>query len=166
MALSSTINNSHAAQKSNRSAFAALPRPGSIHLSVSHRVFSGGGTHYLYVDDGTSPDSIDVYAVTSIITLVGNFPNDASRNTAYYGATTLAVARANAAHGACVLLTDNNGFVDSFSIKARGGLSPEVSHIADGGAPVDVAVAKSGNTAYVTTPGVDLESYSIGSGCV
>jgi hypothetical protein len=166
IALSSTINNSLAAQKSNRSAFAALPRPGSIHLSVSQRVFSGGGTHYLYVDDGTSPDSIDVYAVTSTITHVGNFRNNASRNTAYYGATTLAVARANATHGACLLLTDNNGFVDSFSIKARGGLSPEISHIADGGAPEDVAVAKSGNTAYVTTPGVDLESYSIGSGCV
>lgn len=169
IALSSSLGNSQAAQKGNRPPFLAVPHhgPGSVHLSVSHMVFWNSGTHYLYVDDGTTPDSIDVYAVTRTLTHVGNFPNNASASTAGIpGTTTLAVAKMNSAHGACVLLLDGGGFVDSFSVMSGGGLSAEVSHVSDGASATDVAIAEDGNTAYVSNFFQhDLESYSIGSGC-
>ena len=167
IAIAGFIGRSQAAPNSkiSRSALAAVPRHSTVHLKASHVVFSGGSTRYLYVDDGTSPDSIDVYAISTTLTHVGNFPNNASRTIAYYGATTIDVTPANSTHGACLLLVDNNGFVDSFTIVSGGGLGSMVSQISDGGSPTDVHISKTGNLAYVINPSFDLESYSIGSGC-
>ena len=42
------------------------------HLNVTKlHISNGGGTHYLYVDDGTCPDAIDVYKTGNSLTHVG-----------------------------------------------------------------------------------------------
>lgn len=149
----------------NRATY-AVPRHSTVHISPTVLNMSGSGTHYIYVDDGTCPDSIDVYQTGTTLTHVGNYPNDACTTIAYFGASSLAVAKANSNHGNCLVLGDPSGFVDSFSINSDGSLSSEVSHLAtaSGGFPSNVGVALNG-TAYETNPGYDLESYSVGSGC-
>ncbi len=147
---------------------AALPHQYTpAHISVSKLDMSGSGSHYLYVDDGTCPDSIDVYQTGSTLTHVGNYPNDGCTSTAYYGASSLATVMANKTHGPCLLLADSSGFVDSFVINSDGSLGAEVSHLqtASFGAPSNIVADVHANTAYETNPGFDLESYSIGSGC-
>ena len=144
----------------------AVPRNSTVHISPAVLNMSGGGTHYLYVDDGTCPDSIDVYQTGTTLTHVGNYPNDGCTSIAYYGASSLAVAKGNSSHGNCLTYADSSGFVDSFVINSDGSLGAEVSHLAthSGGFPSNIGVALNG-TVYETNPGYDLESYSLGSGC-
>lgn len=159
-------SNSHPNRLKNA---AALPHQyAPKHISVSKLNMSGSGSHYLYVDDGTCPDSIDAYKTGSTLTHVGNYPNDGCTTIAYYGASSLATVSANKNHGTCLLYADSSGFVDSFVINADGSLGAESSHLptASGGFPSNIVTDTHGNTAYETNPGYDLESYSIGSGCV
>lgn len=144
----------------------AVPRQTVTHFKTTTLKWSGGGNHFLFVDDGTCTDSIDVYSIGTTLTHVGNYPNDGCTSIAYYGASSLAVAKANSSHGNCLLYADSSGFIDSFVINSDGSLSSEVSHLAtaSGGFPSNISVALNG-TAYETNPGFDLESYSVGSGC-
>lgn len=146
---------------------------------------------YIYVEDGTNPDSIDGYQIASTPNAIGHYqsgdntssllklkrlPGSPYKTNALNGSGSdvgsqrLAIAGTDKAHGNCLLLLDSNnlkppGFVDSFSINKNGSLSSEVSHlqVAGGGDPTDIHIA--GDTAYVTSPGSDLESYGIGAGC-
>ena len=149
----------------NRSLLYAKPRTTTVHIKTT-ALNSGSSAHYLYVDDGTCPDSIDVYKTGTTLTHVGNFPNDACTSIAYFGATSLAVAKGNSTHGPCLLLADSSGFIDSFVINSDGSLGAEVTHMAthSGASPSNVTVALNG-TAYENNPGSDVESYSVGAGC-
>ncbi|HLJ36139.1 MAG TPA: hypothetical protein VKU38_20945 [Ktedonobacteraceae bacterium] len=142
----------------NPIAFRAIPRHSApVHLTVSPLDTSSSGTHYLYVDDGSSPDSIDVYKTGATLTHVGNFPTGGAVNTAYFGATNIAVMTG------CLVYGDGNGFVDSYPINSNGSLGTQVSHIAISGAPSDIHIKK--GTVYVNVPGGEIASYSINSGC-
>jgi hypothetical protein len=153
-------------------AFATAPRASHVVPNPSLVVGDKKSSHYLYVEDGGSPDSIDVYKIgKSGLTHVGNYPTNANNySEVYIGTEKLAISKKDKTHGNCLLLVDANnfsspGFIDSFSIKANGALSAEVSHVqvAGGGDPSEVHVAK--DTAYVDSPGTDFESYSVGAGC-
>ncbi len=151
----------------NRSNISLVLQPHhTVHISTSTLDTSQSGTHYLYVDDGTCPDSIDVYKTGATLTHVGNYPNDGCRGSIYFGATTLAVASTNSNHGNCLIFADTAGFVDSFPINSDGSLGAEFTHLQtqSHGFPSDVTIAANG-IAYVSVPTVDLESYGIGAGC-
>ncbi len=100
---------------------------------------------------------------------MGNYPNNAHGSGGYVGINKLAISKQDSTHGNCLLLADTNnfsppGFIDSFSIKADGSLSTEVSHLqVANGDPSEVHVVN--DTAYVDNPGNDFESYNIGAGC-
>lgn len=151
----------------NRGNISLVLRPHrTVHISTSVLDTSQSGTHYLYVDDGTCPDSIDVYKTGATLTHVGNYPNNDCANSVYFGATIIAVATTNSNHGNCLIYADTVGFVDSFPINSDGSPGSEVSHLQtqSNGLPSDVAIASNG-LAIVSVPTVDLESYGIGAGC-
>ncbi len=136
-------------------------------------VSPNSGTHYLYADDGTSPDAIDVWKIGTTLTHVGNYPDNANNGSSIYNATSrLAVAPMDKAHGNCLLQADgeNNsppGFINSYTINSDGSVGAQVSHLqsqSTTGPTGDVHV--SGDTAYLDNQGSDFESYSIGAGCV
>lgn len=121
---------------------------------------ASSGTHFLYVDDGGGiPDSIDVYKIGTTLTHVGNFPTGGYINTAYYGATNIAVTTG------CLVYGDQAGFVDSYPINSNGSLGTQVSHIALPGVPSDIHINKNTGTVYVNMPSTEIASYGIGSGC-
>ncbi len=139
----------------------------TVHISTSTLDTSQSGTHYLYVDNGTCPDSIDVYQTGGpTLVHVGNYPNDGCTGNIYFGATTLAVAPTNSNHGNCLIFADTAGFVDSFHIKSDGSLGAEISHLQDyAQQPLSAVAIADNGIAYVSAPQHDLESYSIGAGC-
>ncbi len=129
--------------------------------------------HYLYADDGTSPDSIDVWKIGTTLTHVGNYPDNANNDSGIYNATSrLAVATMDKTHGNCLLQADGNnnsppGYLNSYPINSDGSLGTQASHLqaqSTSGPTGDVHV--SGDTAYLDNQGADFESYSIGTGCV
>lgn len=144
----------------NPAAFRAVPRHSApVHLKVSALDTSSSGTHYLYVDDGTNPDSIDVYKTGKTLTHVGNYPTGGAVSTAYFGASIIAVTPG------CLIYGDGNGFVDSFPINTDGSLGTQVSHIAVSGVPSDIHIKKGTSTVYVNIPGNEIASFGLGSGC-
>ncbi|MDQ2905369.1 MAG: hypothetical protein ABI456_04155 [Ktedonobacteraceae bacterium] len=154
--------------QSRPSSLMAFPHQTIKHIAVSRQQgqIDLKGTNFLYVEDGTCTDAIDVYKIGNPLTFVGNFPNDGCRSFAYYGTQSIAIAEPNHTHGPCLVYGDQNGFVDSFPIDpSTGALGSEASHISSA-APADVHIAENGRIAYVSSPGIDLESYSLGAGCV
>ncbi len=144
----------------NPAAFRAVPRHSKpVHLTVSALNTSSSGTHYLYVDDGTNPDSIDVYKTGATLTHVGNYPTGGSVMSASFGASNIAVTTG------CLVYGDGNDFVDSFPINANGSLGTQVSHLAVSGTPSDIHIKKGSSTAYVNVESSEIASYSIGTGC-
>ena len=138
-----------------------------VQVSVQPFNMNSSGTHYLYAEDGTCPDSIDVYKIGKSLTHVGNFPNDGCGNQGYFGTSSIAVTGTNSVHGPCLVYISQSGYVDSFPINADGSLGSEVSHVPTAGnaAPDDVVISSNGKFAYVSDSSVDLESYGIGAGC-
>jgi hypothetical protein len=155
---------------------ASLMHARNSHVRISPRVFSFRGTHFLYVDDGTCTDSIDVYKLSNTVTHVGNFPNTGCNGTQgiYFGDQSIAVTKANRTHGPCLVFGDaGNGFVDSFPINADGSPGAQVSHVVDvaNTKSKDVHISTNGNLVYVASPSLSgttstLESYALGAGCV
>lgn len=145
----------------NRANFGAIPHHSTpVHLKVSALDTSSSGTHYLYVDDGTSPDSIDVYKTGKTLTHVGNYPTDGNNTIGGpYGASNIAVTPG------CLLFGTGDGYLDSFVLNADGSLGTEASHLQTYGASPDDIHIK-GAIAYVNIPDFNLLSYSIGTGCV
>ena len=133
----------------------------------------GSGIHFLYADDGSSPDSIDEWMIGTSLSHVGNYPDNANNDSGIYNATSrLAVAAMDKAHGNCLLQTDGNnntppGFLNSYPINSYGMLGSQVSHLQSQSTSAPTGdVHVSGDTAYVDDQGGDFESYSIGAGCV
>lgn len=144
------------------------PKP----LTVAQLHISNSGTHYLYVDDGTCPDSIDAFKVSSTLTYIGNYPTGGCLQFGdVYGASAIVVAKPNSAHGPCLIygaaLSNDKGFIASFPIDSDGSLGTEISRIytKSGYQPGNVVATQDGKFAYEATPGADIESYSIGTGC-
>lgn len=54
-----------------------------VQVSVHPFSMNNSGTHYLYAEDGTFPDSIDVYKIGKPLTHVGNYPNEGCGNQGY-----------------------------------------------------------------------------------
>lgn len=131
------------------------------------------GTHYLYADDGTCPDSIDVYNIGVTLTHVGNYPTTGCNSFFGFGGSSIAIAAGNSTHGPCLIYGNrasaptNNGFLASYPLNADGSLNSEASQVntASGGTPVDVVVTANGNVAYEDSEGVDIESFGIGARC-
>ncbi|MEO8973939.1 MAG: hypothetical protein ABI406_20315 [Ktedonobacteraceae bacterium] len=162
----SSSHSGHPAFNRSNISLVLKPHP-TVHISTSTLDTSQSGTHYLYVDDGICPDSIDVYKTGgSTLVHVGNYPNDGCTGAIYFGATTLAVAPTNSNHGNCLIFADTAGFVDSFPINSDGSLGAEMSHLQDyAQQPLSAVSIADNGIAYVSAPQHDLESYSIGAGC-
>lgn len=135
------------------------PHSAPVHLAVSALNIASTVTHYLYVDDGTNPDSIDVFKIGTKLTHVGNYPTGGYVNEVIFGATNLAVTTG------CLVYGDGIGFVDSYPINANGSLGTQISHIATSGAPSDIHIKKNTGTVYVNIPDTEIASYGISSGC-
>jgi hypothetical protein len=165
----------------NPAALAASPHT-LVPVTVNPNALSDTGPtiHYLYVEDGTRPNFIDVYAIkNSSLTHVGNFPTSSGfyypgGDAGWIGANDIDVTLANAVHGPCLVLGDQGGvyqgrphqFVDSYTLNPDGSLGPLVSSIENGGGqPADVHISKDGTLVYVSKPYLQLESYALGAGC-
>ncbi len=157
----------HAAAPSS----ASRGRPGRNH-AAPHVVGRlprplGSGTDYIYAQDGTCPDGIDVYQVSGTgLSLIQNVRGGCSENP-YLGNHHLAVVKTPAN---CLMLTDGDGNVYSFTIDPSDGtLSPSpVGAVSVGGDPGDLAV--SGSTVYESNsnssnghPTIDV--LTVGDGC-
>jgi hypothetical protein len=154
------------AAHAHAAAFEGKAQPARPTLSLN----ASGAVHFLYVDDGSCYDSIDVYRITSTgLVHVGNYPTGGCQNGLGYGTQTIAASPATKSHGPCLAYIENGGgFVDSFPINADGSLGAQVSHLADRLAsdlhlsPTDQIVYVDSNPLTATT----FTSYSLGAGCV
>ena len=158
--------------------FRATRKTRSVRAHVHHDSFmasatSVSGDPFLYVDDGSSFDLIDVFQVsTTSIRFVGNFhPVGSSFSSGFFGTQDIAVTPANGIHTTpCLVYIDNsNGFVDSFTINATTGLPVALVSRLSNFNPIDVHISQDGKLVYVnslisanTSP---LASYSLGAGC-
>ena len=141
--------------------------PGRAELSTAS---VSGDPSFLYVDDGSSFDLIDVFQVSTIpISFVGAFPTGGSFSSGFFGTQDIAVTPANSTHGPCLVYIDNsNGFVSSFPINANGTLGGRVSHLFNFN-PIDVHISLDGTLVYVNSLSFSntsrLTPYSLGAGC-
>jgi hypothetical protein len=140
---------------------------GSHTIFLSHHNY---GHHYLYVDAGSSTDSIDAYLVSNTLIHIGNFPTGGGISSTFYGTQDIAVTRANSQHGPCLVYTDyTNGYVKSFPINADGSLGAMVSSVPNTHAG-DVHISQNGKLVYVASeassaPPTPLSSYLLGAHC-
>jgi hypothetical protein len=131
---------------------------GSLHASL------GPGTHYLYAQDGTCPDGIDVYEVAG--TGLANIQNVAAGCEAgtFFGNHHLAVVRTPA--NCLIFSSDGDGNVYSFTINPSTGMLSTwpASSVTVGGFPGDLAV--SGSTVFESNIfGGTIDVLTVGSGC-
>jgi hypothetical protein len=151
---SETAGNSHAATHVNNGVSASL----------------GPGTHYIYAQDGTCPDGIDAFKVSgTTLTHIQTVGVGCSSAT-FFGQHHLAVVRTPSN---CLLLTDGDGNVYSFTIAPNSGrlsTSPASSVAIDlrftGG---DLLVSGStvflGRTFGDTEPLGEIDGLTVGGGC-
>ena len=121
-------------------------------------------SHFLYAEDGTCPDGIDVFKIegtklshVQTVTGVGCSPNT------YFGTHHLAVVT-KPSH--CLIYASvGDGFDYSFSITDKTGKLSKtpVSSVNVGGRPSDLAV--SGSTVFESNPGNFIDVLQVGSGC-
>jgi hypothetical protein len=165
--------------KPDGTAFRATRKTRSVRAHVHHNsvmtsATSVSGDPFLYVDDGSFFDLIDVFQVsTTSIRFVGNFhPAFSSFSSGFFGTQDIAVTPANGIHTTpCLVYIDNsNGLVDSFRINATTGLPVSASQPLPNTNPIDVHISQDGTLVYVNslTPSntSQLASYSLGAGCV
>jgi hypothetical protein len=164
-------NASSSGNPSNSPFYAVRPN-GSGHtaLHLSNSSISLPIGHFLYVDDGSCPDLIDVYRTTaSGLVHIGAFFSGGCGSSTLFGTQDMAVTPANGAHLVpCLVYTDLfHGLVESFPINANGSLGSRVSHLANFD-PIDVHISSDGNLVYVDSrpsSGSILSSYSLGTAC-
>ncbi len=133
---------------------------------------SVSGDPFLYVDDGSFFDLIDVFQVsTTSISFVEAFPTGGSFSSGFFGTQDIDVTPANGIHTTpCLVYIDNsNGFVDSFPINATTGkLGSRVSRLFNFN-PIDVHISQDGTLVYVNSLTFAntsrLTPYSLGVGC-
>jgi len=163
--------------KPDGTAFRATRKTRSVRAHVHHNsamtsATSVSGDPFLYVDDGSFVDLIDVFQVsTTSISFVGAFPTGGSFSSGFFGTQDIDVTPANGIHTApCLVYIDNsNGFVNSFLINTNGSLGARVSHLPNVN-PIDVHISQDGKLVYVnsltSSNTARLASYSLGAGCV
>ncbi len=87
----------------------AFPHHSMAHIVPNPSLVIGdsSGPHYLFAEDGTSPDSIDVYKISKHgLTHVGNYPNNANNfDEVYIGTQKLAISTTDKTHGNCLDLS-------------------------------------------------------------
>ena len=167
-AASETAGNNHAAAHVNHGLSASL----------------GPGTHYIYAQDATCPDGIDVFKVSGrtlthiqTVLLAKGDSGIGCSNSHFFGQHHLAAVRtpANSDRGPrarprsradCLLLTNGDGNVYSFTIAPNSGLlstSPASSvNIGTDFAGGDLVV--SGSTVFLGTLG-EIDVLTVGGGC-
>ncbi len=159
--------------KPDGTAFRATRKTRSVraHIHRGRAAISVNGDPFLYVDDGSFFDLIDVFQVsTTSITFVGAFPTGGSFSSGFFGTQDIDVTPANGIHTTpCLVYIDNShGFVDSFLINANGSLGTLVSRLPNFN-PIDVHISQNGQLVYVNSLTFSntsrLASYSLGAGC-
>jgi|GEM_PF-493741 polyvinyl alcohol dehydrogenase (cytochrome) len=139
-----------------------------LHLNVP-----GTGTHFLYVDNGLSPNNkISGYQITSngLVPTPGSpYSTGGLQGVAAFGANQIATSTVN---GPCVFHTDaTSGLVESFAVNSSTGALTEVSIITVGDGstyfPGDIHVSADGKYLYLAAWGTPsyLDVLTIGSGC-
>jgi hypothetical protein len=129
------------------------------------------GTHYVFADDGSNPNYIDTFSLTSAgLRYVSSTPTGGSLSTyGYYGANAIATLPATWTHANCVFHADpSSGNVESFTFDTASQTLSPVSTVSIPGAN-DVAVGGKylyalGASSY-TFVAATLNAMSIGVGC-
>lgn len=122
----------------------------------------GPGTNYVYAEDGTCPDGIDVYKVTGKkLTHLQNVQVGCSE-TVYYGAHHVDVVRAP--QDCLIYSSSGENTVYSFKIHPKTG---ELSAKPAGSVAVDDPqdITSAGSTAFVSSPSASIDVLRVGSGC-
>ncbi|MDQ2741731.1 MAG: hypothetical protein M3Z66_05480 [Chloroflexota bacterium] len=136
---------------------------------ANHGLPLATGSHFIYVEDGGCPDTIEVYAVSlSATTLIQTYTaSGACQSNTYYGANELGYAAATSSHGICLIQASSGAGTLSYTIDpSTHMITAQVSLIPDplAGQPGDVRLTPNNNLAVVTSTN-GVESYSIGAGC-
>lgn len=158
-----------------RPATHTVGRPGNNHAPahVVGRLPSATSGTYIYAEDGTCPDGIDVLKASGAgLTNIQNVQDGCSGGT-QFGARHLAVVKG--ANNCLILSNDgfageDQGTVDSFTIDPSTGMlsTSPVSSVFVGGWPQDLQVSgstvyESDSNPYASTPTID--ELTVGSGC-
>lgn len=135
----------------------------------SAAAFAAPSVHFLYADDGTCPDGIDVFKVSgSTLTLVENIVAGCSGGNNLFGAHRLAVTKKTSSGPACLFFASSgngvSGTVNSFAIaSSTGKLTPKTS-VSGGTDPTDLLVV--GRILIETDPdGLAFNTYKIKTSC-
>src|SRR6266849_335257 len=145
--------------KPDGTAFRATRKTRSVRAHVHHNsamtsATSVSGDPFLYVDDGSFVDLIDVFQVsTTSISFVGAFPTGGSFSSGFFGTQDIAVTPANGIHTTpCLVYIDNsNDRVDSFRINATTGLPVALVSQKPNFNPIDVHISSDGTLVYVNS---------------
>lgn len=120
--------------------------------------------HFLYAQDGTCPDGIDVFRLSGTsLSHIQTVKGVGCPVTTWYGSHHLAVVTTPAN---CLIYADQqDGLVRSFKINAKTGkLTSKAAGSANvGGGPSDLAV--SGSTVFESDPGNSIDVLSVSSDC-
>jgi hypothetical protein len=149
----------------------AAARAGAVRARVLHAlpgVTNTLGVHFLYADDGTCPDGIDVFKVSgSTLTLVENIVAGCSSG-GYFGAHRLAVTKKTSSGPACLFFASSGngirGTVNSFAIASSSGTLTPKRSVSGGIDPADLLVV--GRILIETDPGgLAFNTYKIKTSC-
>jgi 6-phosphogluconolactonase (cycloisomerase 2 family) len=152
-------------------AVAAAPRARGIarHVGAARFSLAVSGTHYVYVNNGSSPNSISGYKATSsgLTPLPGSpYVTGGSGGGSGYGGNQLAISPDDK----CLFASDDGGGTfNAFAINADGSLT-QVTHATVEALNVQaVAVSPKGGVVFVGMfngySSGPVDSFSIGSGC-
>jgi len=139
------------------------------HVDGAHFVLDVSGNHYVYVDNGSSPNSISGYLATSsgLTPLPGSpYATGGSGGGSGYGGNQVAISPD---HKCLFASDDGSGTFNSFAINADGSLTL-VTHATVEAANVQaVAVSPKGGVVFVDMfngyGSGPIDSFSIGAGC-
>jgi hypothetical protein len=141
------------------SAFSADSSTGSVAAAST--------SHYLYAEDGTCPDGVDVFSLSGTNpSLVQHVQVGCATVSPLSGAHQLAVTKSTGAHGPCLIIADaGNRVINSFAIDSRTGLlAGPLSAVPGGSSPTDIRISPDANTAFAMSAGT-LFVIRIGSAC-
>lgn len=127
------------------------------------------GTHYVYVNNGTTPNSVSGYLVTSAgLTPLPNSPyaTGGSGGGSGYGSNQIAISP----NHQCVFASDDgSGTFNSFQIQSDGSLTLVTHATVEASNVQAIAVSPKGGVVfvdmYVSYTSGPLDSFSIGAGC-
>jgi hypothetical protein len=143
---------------------------GATQVNTSPLLLPLTAGHFLYVDDGSCPDIIDVYKTTTTGLLhVGAFFTGGCNSSTLFGTQDIAVTPANGTHVVpCLVYTDYfHGLIESFPLSPTTGLPSSLASRLLNSRPIDVHISQDGSLTYVNSLVFTsaLASYSLGAGC-